>query len=487
MIDLKKSQPVPVLERPLTTVNPSSSIDPASLPTSLADIRSALAAIPNEGSASLDYDAWRNLVFAVHHATQGSAEGHALIHEWSSRSDKYDPEFLDERVWPYIKSERDNGITAATLFAKARQHGWQEDIASEFEVLPDLEPTSVPGAPTDAGTKQRFKTFTVSEFANRPAPRWIIKGILPDAELVVIVGQPGSGKSFLALDIALDIAQGASWRGYRTKHGKVVYIAAEGADGFRNRLVAALDHRQLQVGSRDSLQLHVISDTPNLLQKDDVRSVAQSVQALGKIDVLIVDTLARATAGVDENSAEQMGRVLSHCSVLRRATGAVVVLVHHLGKDDSRGPRGWSGVTGAADAIITVTRSELERKATVSKLKDGHDGFDLPFRLKTVQIGEDADGDAIESCVVEHIEAAGRQRREPKGKVERLVWRLAHDMMLVGDDSVAVGTLIDGASGQLAHDPAKRDRRREVITQALQSLTEGRFLTVENNTVKAHA
>lgn len=115
----------------------------------LERMRSALAAIPNEGDG-LPYDQWRDLAFAVHNGA-GEA-GLALLHEFSARSDKYGPEFLDERVWPYISNDNgaENGaITIGTLWRVAREHGWREPIEEEFEALPALvsEETGAPVEP----------------------------------------------------------------------------------------------------------------------------------------------------------------------------------------------------------------------------------------------------------------------------------------------------------------------------------------------------
>lgn len=118
------SVPVVLRNRPLRSV---SSDRP---PGDVDRLRAALAAIPNDGDG-VDYDAWRDIIFAIHHATSGA--GIALAHEFSSRSAKYDPVFLDERVWPYVKAT--GGITEATIFAKARDAGWVEDVSGEFEVI----------------------------------------------------------------------------------------------------------------------------------------------------------------------------------------------------------------------------------------------------------------------------------------------------------------------------------------------------------------
>lgn len=124
------SEPVGKMEKPvraLTTVVEGS--------VELAALRSALAAIPNEGEHELDYEPWRNVIFALHAETGGSDDGLALAHEFSSRSSKYDPDFLDNRVWPYI-TDREGGVTGRTILAMAKTHGWQEDISGMFEAIP---------------------------------------------------------------------------------------------------------------------------------------------------------------------------------------------------------------------------------------------------------------------------------------------------------------------------------------------------------------
>lgn len=127
-MDWPISMPVPVLEKPLIAIST------ADLTVDLGELQKALGAIDNAGNG-LDYDNWRNVIFALHHETQGSTDGLALAHVFSARSAKYDPEFLENRVWPFVKSERDTAITGGTIFKMAREAGWTEDVTAHFDVI----------------------------------------------------------------------------------------------------------------------------------------------------------------------------------------------------------------------------------------------------------------------------------------------------------------------------------------------------------------
>ncbi|MCA8214498.1 phage/plasmid primase, P4 family [Burkholderia cepacia] len=122
------------------------------VPVELETLKSALDMIPNAGGDELDYEEWRNVVFAIHHAARGSDDGLALAHAFSARSSKYNPQFLDERVWPHIgktSSDERAPITGRTVLHLARAHGWQEPIEDDFEVAARVEAIAV-GAPRAA-------------------------------------------------------------------------------------------------------------------------------------------------------------------------------------------------------------------------------------------------------------------------------------------------------------------------------------------------
>lgn len=146
-MDWPSSAAVPVVERE-EIVMPGA----VDVPVELELMKSALDMIPNAGDDELDYEEWRNVVFGIHHAARGSDDGLALAHEFSARSSKYDPRFLDERVWPHIgktSSDERAPITGRTVLQLARAHGWQEPIEDDFEVAARVEAIAV-GVPRAA-------------------------------------------------------------------------------------------------------------------------------------------------------------------------------------------------------------------------------------------------------------------------------------------------------------------------------------------------
>lgn len=122
------SDPVPRRERPVHVVRTVNAAE--LLGAGLGELQSLLDAIPNAGKEELDYDRWRDVVFILHHETGGSETGLALAHAFSAKSGKYDAEFLDSRVWPFIRSEgreRVRGIGSLKRLAGA--FGWHAPLS----------------------------------------------------------------------------------------------------------------------------------------------------------------------------------------------------------------------------------------------------------------------------------------------------------------------------------------------------------------------
>lgn len=352
--------------------------------------------------------------------------------------------------------------------------------AADFEDISDHDdaPVDTMSTPPVPEEKLRFPVETLEQFASHPPQPWIIKGVLPQAGLAVVYGESASGKSFFCLDMVMAIAQGQAWRERKTRKGRVVYVVAEGAGGFRNRVQAFANHHGIGIAD---VPLGIINAAPNLIERKDAVALAKSVLKSGGADVIVVDTLSQTTPGANENSGEDMGKVLAHCREIHRVTGALVLLIHHSGKDSSKGARGWSGLRAAADVEIEITRNESLRTAKVTKQKDGEDGAHWNFVLDTVTLGMDEDDDLITSCVVSYDvpqEAFTATRKEPNTDWRRAALAVAQEFaqdQLSGIEKEAVIT-------ECMRRPVKPDiqerKRRYNFRVAIEWLAEEGYFTL---------
>ena len=418
----------------------------------------------------MGHDPWLSVGMGLHHETQG--EGFDYWCDWSELGSKFPGREVLLQRWTSFGKNHERTVTIRTAMKMAGMAVNGPASMEEFEALADDVASDFTDISDDA-VPLRFPVLTASEFANRPAPRWIIKHVLPEAELVVLYGASGSGKTFMALDMAGAIARGLPWRGKRTKQGRVVYIAAEGAGGFRNRMQAYAMQHEVDL---NTLNIGVINAAPNFLEKIDALDVVRSIKASGGADVVVVDTFAQVMPGGNENAGEDMGKAMSHCKGIHRATGAVVILVHHAGKDSSKGARGWSGLRAAADAELEVVRTPTGRMMRLSKQKDGEDEIEWGFDLEVVQIGVDEDLEAITSCVV--IEAAvpavGGVASRKLGPVEAVVNAVIQEFAIAQTSGIEVGPVL--AESVKRMDPpadGKRDSRKQRARRALEALTAG--------------
>lgn len=271
-----------------------------------------------------------------------------------------------------------------------------DDVSAEAEKHPAKPPAK----------KDAFTILSADQYTSRVRNlKWFIKGVLPKAELAAIFGASGSGKTFITLDMACRIAMGMDWFGIPTRQSKALYVAAEGASGMRDRLLAwCIAH---DVGMRElGRNLFVLGDQPDLISADNTKALINAArrQCPG-VELVILDTMAQVTPGANENSGEDMGKFLAHCKMVGKVLTATVVMVGHSGKDEKRGLRGWSGLKGAMDAECEVIRTNEFRALSVTKLKDGKgEGKEYRFTLPEVLVDFDIEDGEVSSLVAQHGE-----------------------------------------------------------------------------------
>ena len=182
-----------------------------------------------------------------------------------------------------------------------------------------------------------------------PAVEWLIDETIQADGLTVIYGAPKSFKTFVALDMAMHLANGINWRGLETKPATVLYVCAEGAPGVGPRVRAWCNRHG---GNID--RIGWVTVAPNLFAADgDTWHVGELAAEIGA-GLVIIDTLARAMPGGDENSAKDIGYVIANFDSIREQAGCALIAVHHTGKDAARGMRGSSSLQGAVDTSLEV-------------------------------------------------------------------------------------------------------------------------------------
>jgi AAA domain len=234
----------------------------------------------------------------------------------------------------------------------------------------------------------------------------LVDGLLASTGMTVVYGESGCGKTFVAVDIACHVAAGLPWRGMEVEQGVVIYIAAEAPESLKRRIWAWKQHHGVE-----HLPVLVVQSSVDLLN-GDTDAVVELVEKIARdhvrVALVVIDTLARSMVG-NENSPEDMGKYVASCGRIREAGGTHVVVIHHCGKDLARGARGHSSLRAATDVELEVTKSEDgSGNVAVTKARDELDKGRFGFRLEPVELGTNAKGRTVTTCVAVEAEATAK-------------------------------------------------------------------------------
>ena len=297
-------------------------------------------------------------------------------------------------------------LTANATLAAAGYRGDLQEIASAW-ALSQAEMqevfTALGIAPDGSASEPRHRLKSLTEMRSRPRPDWIIPGILQERKRSLVFGDSNTGKSFIALDMGLCIATGLPWHGRATKWGPVVYVCAEGGDGITARVDVWLANHKLD----DAPHFWVIDDSPNLLELGEVSGVIAQIKAtlLDEPPALVIfDTLAASMPGGDENGPLDMGLAIGAIHRVQRECDCGVMVVHHTGKDPTKGPRGNSLLRADVDIALEVRMDEETGVIAMhgDKMRDSDKRkVNIGFRLASRTVNEQAD---FTSCIVEALD-----------------------------------------------------------------------------------
>lgn len=240
---------------------------------------------------------------------------------------------------------------------------------------------------------------------------WIIKGILPRREIVLLFGESQAGKSFEMFNIGMSVARGLDFHGRKTRKGLVVYCALEAGKGFKKRLRAYKKYHEIT----EDVPFVVLTSRADLHASDtDIDNLIIEIKALAgmsdwPLELVVLDTWSAGTRGANENSGEDVSKILNRVYRLKEECGTAVAIVHHKPKAANT-PRGHGSLTADIETTIEVVATEMVdadmrpiRKATLLKQREGESGVSWQFVIKQVVLGTDEEGDPITSCVTAPI------------------------------------------------------------------------------------
>lgn len=235
------------------------------------------------------------------------------------------------------------------------------------------------------------RTLSRSALLTLPDPEPLIDNVLDQATTALLYGSWGTAKSFIALDWACSVATGRRWQARDTVQRRVLYVAGEGAYGFKGRIQAWESGWQKQIGDE---WLHILPQPVNLTHSAEVSQLRALID-WGGYSFIVLDTLARCSVGGDENSAKDTGIVVDAMTKCLHSTpgGRGVVLgVHHAGKD-GKTLRGSSAYESAADTTYFTSRDGQVITLDREKRKDGPEMDRHELRLAQIE--------GTGSCVIE--------------------------------------------------------------------------------------
>jgi len=196
---------------------------------------------------------------------------------------------------------------------------------------------------------------------------WLVDHRLPIGGLGLLAGKPKTGKSTMARCLALDVARGRPWLGFKTTPGPVIYLGLE-----EKKEEVRAHFRALGARGEDAILL-LFGAAPR-----EALGWLQGEVTNHKPLLVIIDPLFRLVRVTDVNDYAVITTALEPYQTLARASGACVLLVHHLGKsersDSGDSVLGSTAIFSAVDSALLLKRTPRYR--TLSSIQRYGDDLD---------------------------------------------------------------------------------------------------------------
>ena len=326
-----------------------------------------------------------------------------------------------------------------------------------------------------------FRFVAVSDLNYAP-PDFLVEGLIERDTLGLVFGDPGCGKSFLAVDLALSVATGHPFHDAPVKKGAVFYIAGEGHNGLVRRFHAwAVERGQ----SLDGVSLFKSECAAQFLDKQSAQSVEHAISQLagqhGRPAMVVVDTLARNFGPGDENATKEMSAFVAAMDKLRNAwPGCVILIIHHSGHQDKERGRGSMALKAALDFEYRLTKNMHTIRLTNTKMKDAEPPGDLVLTLKDVPLAEGVNSAALVTS--EGYEDAGDKPQKLSSNA-KLAKETFVEVAASSDpeSDIAIGLEPWREVFYAKHTGDNIDSKRQAFKRGRDALVEKRFIEAYND------
>jgi hypothetical protein len=392
----------------------------------LEELAAMLAVMPSRN----DYNDWLRVCSGAWNE-YGEAATPILAEKWpEEKQGEYSEKFKN----------RLQHCTLGTVIHHAKQCGWKKE---------------------SQGEPARFEYVHADDLQDTEGAFDFVEDLLTEGAASVIYGASNSGKTFFALDLAAHVATGRDWMEKECEQGAVIYIALEGKHGATNRIKAMNKTGKLPKGS----PLFVCFSPVDLIDKKHPEGIKRMIEEITEtttipVRLVIIDTLARAMAGGDENSGKDMSEAVKSIDIVRNGTGAHVCIIHHSGKDTARGARGHSSLRAAIDTEIEVIHPEGDkyRTATIVKQRDIAPCPPICFSLEVVELGTNRRLRKITSCVVKEEDSIMANTKGKAGRKQQYTCEMI--LALLPQNNVKEWEKAAKDTHTMSHDTF-HDRKRE--------------------------
>jgi len=260
-------------------------------------------------------------------------------------------------------------------------------------------------------------------------PRFLIEGVIDQKTVIIVHGPPGEGKSLIVLDICIHIAIEHGWMGRRTTGGRVVYITSESQEQAVNNRRLAFEGKYPDLASAPfGTLVHEFDMMTANDRRNDPEKLIHTLRDKGPITLIVFDTMSATMGGASDTSQAAAQRYFDACTRIGKALECAVMIVHHSGKDPSKGPRGSNAISAAIDTELLVADGSVRS----GKQRDmGSFSFHRHFTLEKVELGEDEDGNMITGFVPVQVEEPSLESEMKLPKSQQMVMKELHRLSIV--------------------------------------------------------